>query len=258
MQFHLLYLNNISLCKITDTEQKKTIQIVCTHNVCCSYLLMLVVVGLAVAFPVAYTNKKTHHCNIFYSDVENMTVFNALKEHVEEHGKLYDISIPTSSIGGCSCPLDSQPVFIAPYDLCRSTQHFGPNTSSFCKEYGNLQQVNEHMLVCTNQTQIDYMWRNQSSCHEQETGLPFLNRGYLVCKTCTYETHDCYFECVSVIDSDGNNWYKQKAEEKCTAEVSCVAIYTSRFLENKKYGWGTCSLTAHNHAYETKQACNII
>ena len=177
-----------------------------------------------------------------------MKVSNALEEHVKMNEGSNNIFIPTSSPGGCSCPASTEPVFIAPFDLCRYTQYFGSNTSSFCQKYGNLQLPSDHLLVCTTKTQIDYMWRNQSSCHNTTTGLPFLHRGYLACQglyclpsneydptaTCGYYKncdndegwYNCYYLCYNHIERCEcelrNDRFSHKTGRGISQSMECV------------------------------------
>ena len=149
---------------------------------CCTALLVAIgVMQVSISAVVLNKVNQKDKCNLFYNGLENLTMETILIDHI--NGVNDPISLPISK---CACPVSGQqPVFIAPFDLCQgdSSNPFGSSDSQFCHLYGTLQHPTDHVLTCMTEMHIDYMWTNQRSCHNPNTTLPFLHRGYLMCAT---------------------------------------------------------------------------
>ena len=182
---------------------------------CVWWFLVTVALAIGLGVPVATREISDPRCHHFYDASENTTVFNALEDHVHASNTL---SLPRSSAhDSCAC-VTGQPVFIAPLDLCMGGTVFGSSDTQFCGLYGRLQAVEDHVLVCASETIIDYMYLNQSSCHNPHTKLPFLHKGYLVCQK---------YHCDTDVASTAFNDAKADGRSRAAAEAASTAALTS-------------------------------
>jgi hypothetical protein len=123
-------------------------------------------------------------CNLFIDGINvNSSVVNHRVDMRNYIVKLVqqspNLELPQHS--SCSCSSE-MPAFVAPMDLCSDTA-FDFSGSSFCSRFGTLQRPIDHVLVCLQEEQIDYLWYTLGYCqYPYGNGtLPILNRGYLTC-----------------------------------------------------------------------------